>query len=438
MPSPGSRRWRQRGLAAAAVVVLLAGGAVAFALLRTPGNVSHPNVDFTAPTVTKPPAPPQPVSHFAWPFYGGDPTRTHFLADRLGTRFKVGWRFQDYVLLEFPPVMYGTTLYLIDNYGSAKAIDARTGRKLWETGAGTLAAASPALDIKDQIMFVPLLSVSPGANLAQRPGNGAIKALSMRTGHVLWSRAIPPGSESSPLVADGIVYTGSQDGTVYALQAKTGKTVWIYHASGAVKGGPAFADGNVYFGDYAGRMYALNARTGRPVWVVGTNGTAFGFGSGTFYSSPAIAFGRVYIGNTDDFVYSFSARTGQLAWRTGTGNYVYSSPAVEDTSGLGPTVYIGSYDGHLYALDARSGAVRWSYSTGGAIDGAPQVIGGVVYVSDLGTKRTYGVDARTGRTVFSFPDGRFNTGISDGHALYLTGYSTIYQMLPAHTGHGHP
>ena len=136
------------------------------------------------------------------------------------------------------------------------------------------------------------------------------------------------------------------------------------------------------------------------------------------------------MGNTDHFVYSFSARTGQLAWRTGTGGYVYSSPAVENTPGLGPTVYIGSYDGTLYALDARSGTTRWTHNSGGAIDGSPQIIGRVVYFSDLRTKATTGVDARTGATVFSFPDGRFNPGVSDGHTVYMVGYSMIYQMIP--------
>jgi outer membrane protein assembly factor BamB len=186
----------------------------------------------------------------------------------------------------------------------------------------------------------------------------------------------------------------------------------------------------LYFGDYAGRAYALNARTGAKVWAVSTSGASFGFGSGSFYSSPAIAFGRVYMGNTDHFVYSFSAATGQLAWRTGTGDYVYSSPAVENAPGLGPTVYIGSYDGTLYALDARSGTTRWTHNGGGAIDGSPQIIGSVLYFSDLRTKTTTGVDARTGRTVFSFPDGRFNPVISDGHAVYMVGYSVIYQMIP--------
>lgn len=426
MPSPHSRRRLRRGLVAVAVVVVAFGGAAAYIVLNAPGNVSHPNVSFT--TGERPAA--RPPDNFAWPVYGYELSRTRYFPAAIPPHLRVGWHFQDYVLVELPPVMYRTTLYLIDNYGSAKAIDARTGRKLWETKAGTLAAASPALDIGDRLVIAPLLSTNPSATQTQVPGNGRIVAMSMGTGRIVWSRPVPPGSESSPLVWKGLVFFGDQGGTVYALDARTGATVWTYHASGAVKGGPSLADGVLYFGDYAGRAYALDARTGRQIWAVSTSGADFGLGSGNFYSSPAVAFGRVYMGNTDSYVYSFSARTGQLAWRTATGGYVYSSPAVEDTSGLGPTVYIGSYDGNLYALDARSGAIRWTHDAGGAIDGSPQIIGDVVYFSDLRTKETIGVDARTGRTVFSFGDGRFNPGISDGHDIYMVGYSMIYQMIP--------
>ena len=42
MPSPGSRRWLRWGLVAVAVVLIAAGGAVAFVLLHSPHNVSHP------------------------------------------------------------------------------------------------------------------------------------------------------------------------------------------------------------------------------------------------------------------------------------------------------------------------------------------------------------------------------------------------------------
>jgi hypothetical protein len=67
---------------------------------------------------------------------------------------------------------------------------------------------------------------------------------------------------------------------------------------------------------------------------------------------------------------------------------------------------------------------------GGRISGSSTVIGNVVYFSNLGSKTTTGVDAVTGRTVFSFPDGAFTPIIADYHALYLDGYATIYQLLP--------
>jgi outer membrane protein assembly factor BamB len=280
-----------------------------------------------------------------------------------------------------------------------------------------------------------LLSVNP--NAGQHPGNGRFVALSMRNGHVVWSHPIGPGTESSPLVYGRTVYFGDQGGTVRALRARDGHTLWTYHASGAVKGGISYADGILYFGDYAGRAYALSARTGHQIWAVSTNGARFGFGSGEFYSSPAVAFGRVYMGNTDGRVYSFAAKTGQLAWATGTGAYVYSSPAVEDVKGLGPTVYLGSYDGNFYAFDARSGAIRWTHHAGGKISGSPTIVGNVVYFSDLGSKTSAGLDVRTGHQVFSFPDGAFNPVISDYGAIYLAGYTQLYQLLPKRRGAAH-
>jgi outer membrane protein assembly factor BamB len=433
MPSPGSWLTPRRVLVAAAVLLVLVGGAAAFVLLHSPGNVSHPNLEFTRPTTTTPPSQPAAVlPPFQWLRYGYDAARTRYLdsGGKLDPPFRRGWKFQDYALLEFPPVIYGHTLFVVDDDGSAKALDARTGYKLWERKVGTLAAASPALGIAQGLLFVPILSTNASAPTTQAPGNGRLVALSMQTGRVVWSRSVPPGTESSPLAWGDSVYFGDQNGTVYSLRATDGHVNWIFHASGAVKGGPALAYGRLYFGDYAGRVYALNPNTGHLIWAVNTSGADFGFGSGNFYSTPAVAFGRVYMGNTDGRVYSFGARDGRLAWATGTGAYVYASPAVADIPGVGPTVYEGSYDGNFYAFNAQSGAIRWRHPAGGRISGSATILGTIVYFSDLGSKTTFGLDARTGRQVFSFHDGAFNPIVADYSTVYLTGYTVLYQMIP--------
>jgi outer membrane protein assembly factor BamB len=424
----------RRVLVAVAVLLVVLGGAVAFVLLHAPGNVSHPNVEFTSPTVTAPPAPVEPT--FEWPRYGYDAARTRYAAfgTSLTPPFRVGWKFEDHALLEFPPVIYSHTLFVVDDYGSAKAINAQTGHKLWETKVGTLAAASPALGIAQGLIFVPILSTNANAVRTPAPGNGRLVALSMKTGRVVWTHAVPPGTESSPLAWGDAVYFGDQNGTVYSLRAGDGHVNWAFHASGAVKGGPSLAYGRLYFGDYSGRAYALNPSTGRRIWAVNTSGADFGFGSGNFYATAAVAFGRVYMGNTDGRVYSFAAKTGELAWATGTGAYVYASPAVADVPGIGPTVYAGSYDGNFYAFNARSGAIRWSHHAGGRISGSATILGGIVYFSDLGSKTTIGLDARTGRKVYSFPDGAFNPIVADHSTVYLTGYTKLYQMIPERRG----
>jgi outer membrane protein assembly factor BamB len=431
---PGARRWLRWGLIVGVVLLMLAGGAVAFVLLHKPGNVSHPNLSFTttattSSTTTTAAKKRKVVDTFLWPRYGFDAARTRVFDGPHVPKppFRIGWRYQDYALLEFPPVIFHETLFFMDDNGSAKAIDKGTGHKLWERKIGTLAAASPGVGAREHLVYFPLLSTDP--NAGQHPGDGRFVALSMRGGHVVWSIKIPAGTESSPIVYGKTVYFGDQSGTVRALDAGSGHTLWRYQASGAVKGGISYADGILYFGDYAGRAYALSARTGHQIWAVSTNGAKFGFGSGEFYSSPAVAFGRVYMGNTDGRVYSFAAKTGQLAWATGTGAYVYSSPAVENTPGLGPTVYLGSYDGTFYAFDARSGAIRWTHNAGGKISGSPTIVGNVIYYSDLGTKSTAGLDVRTGHQVFTFPDGAFNPVISDYGAIYLAGYTQLYQLL---------
>ena len=439
MPRLIPRRPLWRGLlAAGTVIVALAVAAVLVIVTNKPHNVSHPNLEFTNPTT--PTAPPKKVKakqidNFQWPVYGYTESRTRDFdgsAD-LKPPLHVGWTYNDEALLEFPPVIYHERMFLVDDDASAKELNVKTGKVIWQRKLGTLAAASPVVAGKQGEVLMPTLS-----NHGHSPGAGTFFALSMKTGKIIWRRPVGAGSETSPIISGRTVYYGDEAGNLYARDVINGHLDWAYHAAGAIKGGPALVGGILYFGDYAGRAYAVKASDGHQVWATSTDGAHFGFGSGQFYTTPAVAYGRVYMGNTDGFVYSFGARNGKLAWATHTGGYVYASAAVADPKGVGPTVYVGSYDEHFYAFNARSGAIRWKHPAGGRISGSATVVGNVVYYANLATKTTVGLNDATGNQVFSFKDGAFTPVIADYHAIYLIGYSEIYQMLPATPKPKHP
>jgi outer membrane protein assembly factor BamB len=407
-------------LALLAFVILLAGlaiGGYLYARGRT-GSIYHPHARFVPqPTPTLPTRGPD---RFAWPIYGYTKNHTRFFPAQPQVRppFKKIWAHNHGALLEFPPVIYGNHIFQLADDGVLSALSKYTGKAFWTRSLGTLSASTPA--VNSSTVYVTLLS-SFG-------GSGRVYALNTKNGKTVWWRDLSSPSESSPMLDGDKLYFGSQSGLVYALNARNGHVLWTYHAGGAVKASPTLSGGVLYFGDYSGHLQAVSARTGRAQWVSGSEGALLG--SGTFYSTPAVVYGRVFLGNTDGRVYAYDASSGKLDWAVQTGAYVYSSPAVTDAPGLGPTVYVGSYDGTFYALNARSGQIAWKYAAGGRISGSPTIIGRHVYFADLGNHRTYGLGISTGRVSFEFPSGSFDPVISDDHNIFLTGTSGLYALRP--------
>jgi outer membrane protein assembly factor BamB len=77
--------------------------------------------------------------------------------------------------------------------------------------------------------------------------------------------------ESSPNVANGIVYVGSDDHNVYALSAMNGTKIWSYMTGGIVTS-PVVANGIVYVGSGDHNVYALSAMNGTKIWSYMTGG----------------------------------------------------------------------------------------------------------------------------------------------------------------------
>jgi serine/threonine protein kinase/outer membrane protein assembly factor BamB len=209
----------------------------------------------------------------------------------------------------------------------------------------------------------------------------------------LWTATIGVGIDTSPAVANGVVYVGADDHKLYAFRADgcgqpACSPLWTATTGGYIfYSSPAVANGVVYVGSGDRKLYAFKADgcgqpACSPLWTATTGWD--------INSSPAVANGVVYVG-TDDKLYAFKADgCGQPAcsplWTagqtpaTGDGYYIQSSPAV--ANGM---VYVSSRDDNLYAFKADgcgqpTCSPLWTATTGDQIFSSPAVANGVVYV----------------------------------------------------------
>jgi len=194
---------------------------------------------------------------------------------------------------------------------------------------------------------------------------------------------------SSPAIADGRVFVGSDDRKVYALDAATGAVLWTVSTGRMVRSGPAYENGTVFVGSVDQKLYAINASTGAVKWKTTTDGS--------ISYHPTVLNGTVYVGTkTGATLYAINETSGAVKW-TSHPSYAnsWSSPAVS-----GGVVYMGWDDNKLYAINASNGSTKWSTTLGEKVRCAPSVANGTVYVgADDG--KLYALSAATGKVLWS-------------------------------------
>jgi outer membrane protein assembly factor BamB len=216
---------------------------------------------------------------------------------------------------------------------------------------------------------------------------------------------------SSPSIANGIAYFGSQDKNIYAVDARDGSLIWKFATQGRVASSPAIINGKLYTGSDDGFVYSLNANNGSLVWKAFVGGNLPGnFNAAVqLRSSPTVIDGYLYVGALDNSTYCLNVNDGAVAWKYQTQGYITSSPAVADGA-----VYIVSQEtnaGMLYKLDAYSGSLMWKHpipyqpTLGGGTDmhASPVVANRMVFVA-ADTSAYYGINATTGSTIWTFKD----------------------------------
>ena len=247
---------------------------MAFVLAHTPGDVSNPDVEFHAEP-TRPPARRHPaedrrrVDRFAVADYGYTKDRRATTCTRRATcarRFRRGWSLPGGVLLEFPPVDRGGSLYLLKNNGALHALAKTTGQR-------PLAAQARARSPPPRPAFGDGRVYAVALQRHGSGGAGRVAAYARSDGARCWSKraAEPRRVLAAARRRPRLLRLRGRHRLRAARRRRpcAGPTRPAARSRAAL----ALADGKLYFGDYGGKR-PRDPRAQRPARCGGRHAAA--------------------------------------------------------------------------------------------------------------------------------------------------------------------
>ena len=194
------------------------------------------------------------------------------------------WKFRTDGPVHATPSVSGGLAFIAGCDEQFRAIRISNGQEVFRVASGSYTGASPALR---------------GDAAYYGTFGNEVLMVSLRERRIVWRYEHPqrkfPFYSSAAVSADRIV-VGGRDKMIHGLNA-AGKAAWTFATGARVESSPAIAGGRVFVGSNDGRFYVLNLSTGVKLWE-------FNAGS-PLSASPAIANGRIVIGSQDGRLYCF-------------------------------------------------------------------------------------------------------------------------------------
>jgi outer membrane protein assembly factor BamB len=198
--------------------------------------------------------------------------------------------------------------------GWIRGYEAQTGKKLWEFDTNPKDSVWPKTRnelISTAVVYEDRVYIANGQDPEHGEGVGHMYCIDAtkrgditKTGMV-WHYDKIRRSISTPAIRDGLVYQPDFSGFLHCLDAKTGQVYWTHDMFAAVWGSPLLADGKLYLGDEDGDVIIMQA--GKEKKVLGE----MNMGS-SVYSTPVPANGTLFISNRNQ-LYALSASAAAAA-----------------------------------------------------------------------------------------------------------------------------
>ena len=292
---------------------------------------------------------------------------------------------------------------------------------------------------------------------------GAVEAIDLKSGKLLWRRDLKAPLAGGPAAGFGLVVVGSSKGEVIALSETDGKISWRIRINAEILSAAAIDDTLVVLRGVNGRLHGLSPKDGSEIWLAeqqvprlslrGTsppvlvgdlaiagfdngrvaavtrgNGTtawdtAVGQSHGSTELARLIDVDAPVVADGDDlFAVAFQGRVTRLARETGQVIWArdlssYRGLAVDDNA-----VYVSTADGDLVRLDRKNGTEQWTQKALVRRQlTAPVVYRGRIVVADAGGVLHW-LDPATGDFL-----ARAQVGSSVGRKTVVTSKGVAYK-----------
>lgn len=324
------------------------------------------------------------------------------------------------------PAFADGVLYACSTDGKIAAFDAANGKTLWSKSSRTQGWFGWGDKKRADALYAGGPAVS-GDLVVLGTLDGHIYGINAKDGSPRWESVVNSEVISAPVISGNLVIARTQDGRLYGFDSSNGERRWVYDQDTvpllSLRGnGPLMvANGVVFYGSDAGKLVALRLDNGEKLWeqslasgegrteierlsdadgaillqgntlygaayhgnlaaVDGPSGRPLWSRPFSTFTSLDVNNNAIYGVNDDSQVWSFDKNGGADMWKNDSLKYRWlTGPAVQ-----GDYVVVGDLEGYVHWLQTGDGALagreRLSKK---AIRAQPLVVGDTVYVEDV-------------------------------------------------------
>ena len=237
-----------------------------------------------------------------------------------------------------------------------------------------------------------------------------------------------PIALNSPLIKEGLVFVGHNDGHMMAYELETGRKVWRKKDgdSNLYNGVPLFYKDQVIYGTNTGRLFSRHYLTGESKFMIDLGSSVDGKG--------VVHKDKLFFQLRNHKIFCLDANTGKVLWA-----YRRSVPFLSTLQRVSTPlvvdnlVYIGFADGHIAAFEIEDGLMLWEQklSTGTKfldVDVSPILVDNLLYTSSLAGPFTV-LNPKTGEILRQvditptrppiYVDNKFYFGTTSGEVIVL-------------------